>query len=50
MHGLRALGVGLTGLSLAGYVVGVWVAYPGRALSLTAFMIGITLVAIGGDG
>jgi len=34
-------------LGLAGYVTGIYVAYPGRAFSLTAIMAGITLVAIG---
>lgn len=48
MHRLRALGVGLTGLALAGYVAGLWIAYPGRAVSLVAFMVGVTLAAIGG--
>lgn len=42
----------LTGLvvvtiGLAGYLAGIAVAYPGRALSVTAIMIGVTLVAVG---
>lgn len=44
----RAVGVALSVLSLGGYVAGIWVAYPGRAFSITAFMVGVTLVAIGG--
>ncbi len=48
MQNLRAAGLGLTVLSLAGYVAGLWVAYPGRAVSLTAFMVGVALAAIGG--
>ncbi|MFB6124124.1 MAG: hypothetical protein ABEJ78_11785 [Haloferacaceae archaeon] len=44
------VGVGLSVVGLAGYVVGVLVAYPARAFAITAFMVGITLVAIGGEG
>lgn len=40
-------GAGLTVVGVCGYVVGVLVAYPGRAFSLTAIMIGITLASIG---
>ncbi|AEN04892.1 hypothetical protein [Halolamina sp.] len=39
------LGVGLSLVGLAGYIVGVVVEYPGRAFSLTAIMVGIVLVA-----
>lgn len=42
-------GFALLGVGLAGYVAGVAVAYPGRAFSLTAVMVGLTLVAIGRD-
>lgn len=48
MHRLRALGVGLTALALAGYVAGLWFAYPGRAFSIAVLMVGVTLAAIGG--
>ena len=41
------LGAVLSAVGVAGYVAGIYVAYPGRALSLTAVMIGITLLAIG---
>lgn len=41
-----ALGVTLTLLAVAGYVVGVETAYPGRGFSLTAVMVGITLAII----
>lgn len=34
-------------IGLAGYLAGIAVAYPGRALSVTAVMIGATLVAVG---
>lgn len=40
------LGVALTLTGLAGYVAGVFVDYPGRALSLTAVMVGVAAVAI----
>ena len=41
------VGAGLTVVGVCGYAGGVFVAYPGRALSLTAVMVGITLAAIG---
>jgi len=41
------LGAGLTLGGVCGYVGGVLVTYPGRAVSLTAIMVGITLAAIG---
>ena len=40
------LGLGLLAAGLVGYVVGIYVAYPGRALSLTAVMVGLTVVTI----
>lgn len=43
-------GVALTVLGLVGYVVGVFAPYPGRAFSVTGVMVGLTLVAVGGDG
>jgi hypothetical protein len=45
----RTLGVGtaLTVLGLVGYAAGVWTPYPGRSFSVTAVMVGLTLVAIG---
>jgi hypothetical protein len=42
----RLLGGGLIVLGLVGYLAGVRIAYPGRAFSLTALMVGVTLVAI----
>jgi hypothetical protein len=41
------IGVAATALGVAGYVAGVFVAYPGRAFSLTAVMLGITCLAVG---
>lgn len=48
MGRVRAFGVGLSALSLAGYLVGTMTAYPGRAFSLTGLMVGVTLYAVGG--
>jgi len=39
-------GTGLTGLGVCGYVLGVFVTDPGREFSLSALMIGLTLVVI----
>lgn len=41
------LGVVLTAGGLAGYVLGLFVAYPGRAFAVSAVMVGVTLLAIG---
>ena len=41
-------GGGLLVAGLLGYAVGVYVPYPGRAFSLTAVMVGIGLVLLGG--
>jgi hypothetical protein len=49
MDRLRALGLGLSVLSLVGYAIGVVAAYPGRAFSITGLMAGLTLYAVGGD-
>lgn len=42
-----ALGAALSVAGVSGYALGIWVAYPGRSFSVTALMVGITLVAIG---
>ena len=41
-----AVGGGLTIAGIVGYVVGIFVAYPGRAFSLTAIMAGLALLAV----
>lgn len=41
------VGIGLFVAGLVGYAAGIYVAYPGRAFSVTAVMVGVTLVAIG---
>ena len=40
-------GLVVTAIGVVGYAVGTAVAYQGRAFTLTAVMIGLTLVAIG---
>ena len=46
MHRLRALGLAITLLALAGYAVGVAAPYPGRAFTVTGVMAGIALAAL----
>lgn len=45
---VRVAGAVLTVLAIAGYVVGVFAPYPGRAFSVAGVMVGITLLSIGG--
>jgi hypothetical protein len=40
------VGLCLSLLGLVGYTVGAFVAYPGRAFSITAFIAGVALVAV----
>ncbi len=49
MERLRAVGAIVTALGLVAYIAGVTVAYTGRAFSVTAVMVGLTLLAIGGS-
>lgn len=42
-----ASGLALTVGGVLGYAAGVATPYPGRAFSVTAVMVGITLLAIG---
>lgn len=46
MHWTFGIGFCSICLGVLGYLVGVFYAYPGRAVSVLAVMIGITLVAI----
>lgn len=39
-------GIGLFTVGLLGYVLGIYITYPGRAFSITAIIVGIALVAI----
>ena len=48
MDSTRLAGLVLTALALVGYVVGVVAPYPGRSISLTGVMVGLTLAAVGG--
>lgn len=47
MNRVLAAGIGLTVLGTIGYGVGVFVAYEGRAFSVTALMVGISFLAVG---
>jgi hypothetical protein len=49
MEPLRAGGVGLIAAGTVGYALGLVVAYPGRAFTLTALMVGICLVVLQGS-
>ncbi|MGQ5518001.1 hypothetical protein [Halococcus saccharolyticus] len=47
MNRVLGTGMGLTVLGLFGYMVGVLSPYPGRAVSITGVMAGVTLTVIG---
>jgi hypothetical protein len=47
MHPAAIAGAVLTLVGVAGYVAGVAVPYPGRAFSITAVMVGLTVLSIG---
>jgi len=47
MNRLSVGGVVLTLVGIAGYAVGTSVAYPGRSVSVTAVMVGLTMAAVG---
>lgn len=47
MNRVVLAGVVTSGVGLAGYVAGVGNPYSGRAFSVTVFMIGLTLLAVG---
>ncbi|MFC6732488.1 MULTISPECIES: hypothetical protein [unclassified Haladaptatus] len=46
MNTVLGAGFAITALSLVGYAIGVLAPYPGRELSLTGVMVGITLLSI----
>lgn len=46
MNRATLAGLGLCVVGLFGYTVGVYVTYPGRAFSITAFISGVALVAV----
>lgn len=50
LNRMLAIGVVLVVIGSAGYLLGITVAYPGRAFSVTAVMVGITLLTIGWAG
>ena len=47
MNSLTGLGAALSVGGVVGYIAGTAVAYPGRAFTLTAVMVGVTLLAVG---
>ena len=47
MNSAFVAGLVATAIGVGGYAVGTIVDYPGRAFTLTAVMVGLTLVAIG---
>jgi hypothetical protein len=47
MNAVSLVGATLSVGGVAAYLVGVAVAYPGRSFSLTAVMVGVTMVAVG---
>jgi hypothetical protein len=49
MNWTLTVGLVLTAGGLIGYLVGTAHPYPGRAFSVTAVMIGVTIVAVGGN-
>jgi len=50
MNRTRAAGVSLTVGGVTGYLAGLAAPYPGRAFSVTAVTVGVTLAAIGSGG
>lgn len=47
MNTVAGVGMALTGAGIVGYLVGVAAPYPGRSFSLTAMMVGVTVMAVG---
>ncbi|WP_201289214.1 hypothetical protein [Halovenus carboxidivorans] len=45
MEPQRLAGLALVVAGVSGYVVGVYVSYPGRSFSITAVMLGVALAA-----
>lgn len=50
MQSTRPLGALITVVGTVGYLVGIATPYLGRAFSITAVMVGITLLAINTGG
>lgn len=50
MNRLVAIGLALVVVGLLGYALGTMIPYAGRAFSVTAVMVGVTLVAVRGVG
>lgn len=50
MNRVLVAGILLTVVGVVGYAVGLSVAYPGRAFSVTSIMVGISLLAVARSG
>ncbi|MFB6138586.1 MAG: hypothetical protein ABEJ42_09690 [Halobacteriaceae archaeon] len=50
MNRVSVTGAALLGAGFLGYAVGVEAAYPGRAFSVTAVMVGVAVLALGAGG
>lgn len=47
MDRVRAAGTATVALAAAGYAVGVLAPYPGRSVTITGVIVGLTLWAVG---
>lgn len=47
MQPVALLGAACTALALVGYAIALVAPYPGRAVTLTGMMAGVTLLAVG---
>lgn len=50
MDRVRTIGSVMALAALVGYIVGIYAAYPGRGLTVTGLMVGLTLWAVGERG
>lgn len=50
MNRILSAGIALSLAGLVAYAAGILTAYPGRSFSVTALMVGVTLLAIGRSG
>ncbi|MBX0324596.1 hypothetical protein EGH21_16325 [Halomicroarcula sp. F13] len=47
MQSVSLVGAALTVAGILGYALGVTTPYPGRSFSMTALMLGLTVLAVG---
>ena len=50
MNRVAGAGLACTLAGVGGYAAGVLAPYPGRSFSITAVMVGLTLIALGRGG